>query len=1165
MQIFTLSYRGRLIKTLVIMKLVFLLIILACFKVSASVYAQTITLNEKNAPLAKVFKEIEQQSGYSFFYKNELLKQMQKVTIKIQNGMLDEVLQKCFSNQPLTYEVIDNTIIVKPKEKPMIQKAKDFLKPPLNIKGQVTDTAGHALPGAVIKVKGTNIAVTADDAGEFEIHGVNENEVLIVTYIGYITAEISVSEANTEQVKVILKPNVAALEAVQIVSTGYQDIPKERATGAFTQVDLKTLNRNVGISILDRLEGVTSGLLLNRGLDRGANNPTVSIRGRSTLFANAEPLIVYDGFPYEGAIDQINPADIESISILKDAAAASIWGTRASNGVIVLTSKKGNKNKKLEIGLSSTLTISGKPNLNYIPQISSSEYIDLEQYLFTQGYYDQSISQNYAPVSMAVEIMNKRRNGEISALDSASQINKLKGYDVRSDLKKYIYRPKIYQQYQLNLSGGGENNSYYISGGYDKNLENTVTDNYHRLTFNVNNNVSLLKGKLTLSSGMYLGSSNTYSKYGTYTPYSPYDRLTDEAGNSLPVVSNLRLAYIDTAGNGKLLDWHYQPKDELVPNQHNNVTQYKLKFGINYNIGSGLSASASYQYLNEDGNNKGNYGLDNYYVRDLINTYSSIAGNTVRYGVPLGNVFNQSLTNLKSKIFRAQLTYSKLLMGDHEINAIAGYETNDGRTNSNNQLLYGYQPGTLINGNNLINPLVPYSIYYDPNQSQFLSTAPILNNLINFTQSYYANISYAYRGKYVLSGSARRDESNLFGVKTNQKGVPLWSAGLAWNIDREGFYHIDWLKTLKLRATFGYNGNVDKTLAAFLTSQSYGFTNRFGNVYSTISNPPNPSLTWETVKTWNLGLDFTTQNNRVSVSLDIYKKGAQDLIGNSPISMISGLTEFRGNNANLSTNGVDIEINTKNLINEFRWSTTYLFNYNTDKVTNYKAKQSSNYEIVSGNYNNPLEGYPYYGIFSFPSAGLDATGAPQGYVNGAVSKDYSTILYSLTPASLKYHGSGSPKYFGSVINTFGYKGFELSLNITYKLGYFFRRQNVFSGSSYLYQQANYDRRWKNPGDELITKIPSLVYPQDDLRNTFFNYSEDNVEKGDNVRLQDIKLSYLVLNNILQRLPFKKASVFIYARNLGILWRANKLNIDPDYGTSSIPQPFSCSLGINLNF
>ncbi|WDF77075.1 SusC/RagA family TonB-linked outer membrane protein [Mucilaginibacter sp. KACC 22773] len=1035
----------------------------------------------------------------------------------------------------------------------------------VHITGRVIDSADNKpLPRATIEIKSNQASTTTDEKGNFEIYTGTKQGTLIISFIGYKTIQVSFNENTSWPINIFLPSNQNELKEVNIVSTGYQTLPKERATGAFTFIDKKTINRSVEVNILDRLEGVASGLLLNRGLDRGANNPTISIRGRSTLFANAEPLVVYDGFPYEGAIDQINPADIESISILKDAAAASIWGTRASNGVIVLTSKKGNKNKKMEIGLTSTLTISSKPNLNYIPQMSSSEYIDLEQYLFGQGYYDQSISQIYAPISMAVEIMNKRRDGEISVQDSASQINKMKGYDVRSDLNKYVYRPKIYQQYQLNLSGGGENNSYYISGGYDKNLENTVTNNYNRLTFDVNNNVSLFKGKLTLTSGVYVASTNTNSKYGTYTPYSPYDRLADEAGKSLPVVSNLRIAYIDTAGNGKLLDWHYRPKDELVPNQHNNVTQYKLKFGINYDIGSGLNASVSYQYLNQDGNNRGNYGLDNYYVRDLINTYSSIFGNTVSYGVPIGNVFNKSLTNLKSKIFRTQLTYSKLLSGDHEINAIVGYETNDGRTNSNNQLLYGYQPETLINGNNLINPLVPYSIYYDPNQSQLLSTAPILNNLINFTQSYYANISYGYKGKYILSGSARRDESNLFGVKTNQKGVPLWSAGLAWNIDREKFYHIDWLKTLKLRATFGYNGNVDKTLAAFLTSQSYGFTNRFGNVYSTISNPPNPSLTWETVKTWNLGLDFTTQNNRVSGSLDIYKKDAQDLIGNSPISMISGLTAFKGNNANLSTNGIDIEINTKNLTNEFRWSTTYLFNYNTDKVTNYKAKQSSNYEIVSGNYNNPLEGYPYYGVFSFPSAGLDATGAPQGYVNGAVSKDYSTILYSLTPASLKYHGSGSPKYFGSVINTFGYKEFELSLNITYKLGYFFRRQNVFSGGSYLYQQADYDKRWKKPGDELITKGPSLVYPQDDLRSTFFTYSEDNVEKGDHIRLQDIKLNYQVLSNILQRSPFKKASIFIYARNLGILWRANKLNIDPDYGTTVIPQPFSCSLGINLN-
>ncbi|TRW21081.1 hypothetical protein FMM05_20550, partial [Flavobacterium zepuense] len=281
MQIFTLPHRGRLIKTLLIMKLIVLLIFLACFKVSASVYAQNITLNETNVPLVKVLRQIEKQSGYSFFYKNELLKNTNPVSIHIQDAELVDVLERCFFNQPLSYEVVDNTIIIKPREKTIKQKIKSFLNIPLNIKGRVTDTAGRALPGAVIKIKGTNFAVTADDEGEFEMKGVSEDAVLVVTYIGYITTEVPVSDISESQLRIVLRSNIAELESVNVVSTGYQTIPKERATGAFTQIDTKTINRNVGINILDRLEGVTGGLILNRGLPTtiGANNPKLTIRG----------------------------------------------------------------------------------------------------------------------------------------------------------------------------------------------------------------------------------------------------------------------------------------------------------------------------------------------------------------------------------------------------------------------------------------------------------------------------------------------------------------------------------------------------------------------------------------------------------------------------------------------------------------------------------------------------------------------------------------------------------------------------------------------------------------------------------------------------------------------------------------------------------------------
>jgi TonB-linked SusC/RagA family outer membrane protein len=1132
-----------------------LILLIAFMQAALAANAQKISLSKKNAPLTEVFKELRKQSGYDFLINKDQIKMSRPVTIQVNGTELIDVLDKCFKGQPFTYRVEDKMIVVVDKRPE--QTKVEFLQ--IEVKGRIVGENGQPLVGASVKVKGMNRATKTNEKGEFYLADVDENAILVISYLGYVSKEVAAAATTMESI--ILTIATGKLEEVVVVSTGYQTIPKERATGAFTQIDTKTLNRNVGVNIIDRLDGVTSGVLINRGLP-AANSSKVSVRGRSTIFANAEPLIILDGFPYEGTVEQINPADVSSITILKDAAAASIWGTRASNGVIVITMKEGKRNQKLAIGISSTLTISDIPNLKHKPQLSSSDYIGLEQFLFRNGYYDDNLTNGHSPISFAVEIMNKTKNGEITSADSLKQINELKGNDVRSDIAKYIYRPKIYQQYHLNLAGGSENTRYYLSAGYDKNLENLITNSYDRLTLNAKNNFSFLKDRLEISSDINFTSSNTKSKYDAYSPKTPYERLKGVDGTILSVLGNLRQTYVDTAGNGKLLDWNYRPLEELTPNQHDHRIQYKIKVGVNYRILAGLDLSSNYQYLNERGGNKRDFQQSDYYARNIINQYTSILGNDVTRIVPLGNIQNNDDESTVSKFLRLQLNYKKLIGENHEINALAGYEGSDSRSNINNQFLYGYNPQTLTNANNQINPLIYYPYYYSADFSNQIPTAPTFFQFTNITQSYYTNISYTYKNKYTLSGSARKDESNLFGVNSNQKGVPLWSTGLAWTLNKESFYDVDWLPSLKIRVTYGYNGNVDKTVSGYLTVVNYGFLNEWGNNYSTISNPPNPYLRWEKVKTWNLGLDYSSKNNRISGSIDFYQKNAIDLIGNNPISFQSGVTQFKGNGANLLTKGIDAVINSRNLVGDFQWKTSFLLNYNTDKVTKYDIKQTSNVAIISNNYANPLIGFPYYSIFSFPSAGLDASGSPQGYLNGAISKTYSLITGTLDASQIKYHGSATPKYFGSLINSFGYKNFELSFNLTYKFDYYFRRSQVFSGSLYTYLMADYDKRWQKPGDELTTKIPGLVFPQNDARNTFFNYSEDLVERGDHIRLQDIRFSYQLNVKKLSKTPFKNTSFFIYSQNLGIIWRKNKVNIDPDY-LSSFPQPFSCSLGINL--
>ncbi len=1154
-------------KLLFIMKLATLLLFLSLMQVSAATFGQNLTLREKNISYAKLFFEIRKQTGFNVLVESSEFKTSKKIDANFNNSNIETVMKQVISETELIYIIEEKTIVVKEKEKPtFIQKVKDYFTN-IDVSGRVVDEKGLPLAGATIRIKGTNISVSANDKGEFLLKNVAEDAVLEIGFVGFQWKEVKVAK---ELGEIKLRIFVGNLDEVSVVNTGYQTLPKERSTGSFTVIDNKTINRSIGTNILDRLDGVSSGLIFNPAL--GGNSSKISIHGRSTIFAKADPLIVLDGFPYEGTIDQINPADIESINLLKDAAASSIWGARSGNGVIVISTKRGGQNRKLNIGASSTLTIGSKPDLYYRDQMSSSDLIDLEQYLFSRGAYNFLFDNAYSAVSEAVEIFNQRKLGKLNSIDSASKINNLKNQDVRSDIVQYLFKPKVQQQYQLNFSGGSDNHAFYLSGGYDKNLDNAVSNAFDRITLNASNTFFLLKNRLQISGDISYVSSTT-NIGNSYNPLSSYDKIVDDLGNSLPVVfsaQGLRNSYVDTVGNGKLLDWHYRPKDELKSNFESRNDQVRYKFGINYKIIPSLNVSVNYQLLNERIDDQLNNNQNSFYTRDLINQFSYINGNIVNRVIPTGDILTENLRKVSSKIFRGQINYEKVFSAVHEINAIAGYEGSDARNFINQQTYYGYDDDTRINANGTINPLNSYKWYYGTNSST-ISTSPNLYSTTSINQSFYFNASYIFKQRYILSGSARRDESNLFGVKTNQKGVPLWSAGLAWSVDHEGFFRINWLSKLKLRSTYGINGNIDNTLSAYFTTISNGSTqNLFGHPASNVRNPPNPSLRWEKIKTLNLGIDFALNQNRISGSIDWYVKKSIDLIGNNQIAAQSGILQFKGNGANLATRGVDFLFNSRNLTSSLKWNTNFLFSYNADKVTSYNIKQSSNLNIISGNTQNPLEGYPYYAIFSFPSAGLDSRGAPQGYLNGIISKDYARIRSTLDPSQIKFHGSASPKYFGSVINTFEFKNFELSVNITYKFDYYFRRTSVFAGGNYgsapflNYRLAEFENRWKNPGDELKTKIPALIYPSNLAQYSFFENSEDLIENGDHIRLQDVRLSYNLKSLGTASKIFKSATIFLYARNLGVVWKKTSFSIDPDARSTGIPAVFNGSFGVNLN-
>ena len=1050
----------------------------------------------------------------------------------------------------------------------------------ITLTGRVIDSAGNkALYGATVGIKSSEMKISTNKNGVFTLSAAQSNGTLVISYLGYKTVSIPFDSNNRGPFNIVLASDRGVLKEVDIVSTGYQSLPKERATGSFAQPIKAMYDDRVSTDVISKLNGITSGLLFNSNTTATQSGQLdINIRGRSTIFANDQPLIVVDNFPYSGNIDNINPDDVQSITVLKDAAAASIWGVRAGNGVIVITTKKGHLNQPLKLSLNSNVTIIQKPDLSYNPKyMSSSDYIDVEEFLFKNGKYDSDLSNTttYPFISPVISILARERAGTISPTAASSQINALSNNSLLTDISKYLYQNAVNQQYSFNLNGGDDKTTYYFSAGYDDNLQSQKDNDYDRLTLNSNIAFTPVKN-LQIAVGLNYVQSNTKTDNTISNvlsgKISPYAQLADAKGNPLAVTQNLNAGFIQAAPSMGYLDWSYVPLNDL--GLGDNTTKYsdiRISPTVKYTILKGLNLEGKYQYEQYISNNRDDESQQTYYTRNQINEYSSIDDNGIvnGYNIPLGGILSQSLITVTAYNIRGQIDYSGT-WNKSAINAIAGVEQSQTGTDGNSSAdLYGYDDNTGNYSN--VDLLSTFQLNPHAGYATIPNGAGI-TGLLTRLRSYFGNAAYTYDDKYTFSAGGRIDGSNYFGVATNLKSVPLWSAGAKWDINKESFYHLSWLPELHLRLTYGYNGNLNQNITGVTTFLYNQINSSYtGLTQAGVANIGNPELRWEKAGIGNLGLDFGLKNNVVTGSLEYYKKNGADIIGNESEAPSTGLTTFEGNYASTTGNGFDLQLTSKNINKAFSWFTTLLFSHATDKVTKYNAPIIPSDLITadgaSGN-TYPIAGYPVYGVWSYRWAGLDPTdGDPQGYVNGKISKDYAALKNPASTGDLVYSGPARPQYFGGLNNRFTYKSFSLSINISYKFDYYFRRSALNYSTlftSWLGGNKEFAQRWQKPGDEKTTNVPAMVYPDNQSRDTFYQYSEATVVKGDNIRLQDLNLSYNFDKKVYRNLPFNNIQVFIYANNLGIIWRANKLDLDPDYPTG-YPTPKTLSFGLKINF
>ena len=647
-------------KTLVTSKRLYMLVVLLlvlCISPAVSLAkvtfdAEKITANYKEISLSQLFWEVQKNTDFVFVYSTEDLNFVPKKEINIRDASIEDFMTRVLEGTDLTYTIKENVVVVKkaeqqngsatPRQEPTRTLQNRIQEPQARkIAGKVETTYGEPLPGAFVVELGTLNVVVADSDGNFSIELTNEPATLVVSFVGYMRQEIEVGNAN--QYRIVLEQEINKLE--EVVITGYQTLSKERVTGSFVVVGNDQMNKQVGdVSIMQKFRGLIPGMLVG-------SNDDITIRGKSSLYANQSPIIVVDGFPIESSLSSINPNDVESITVLRDAAAASIWGVRASNGVIIVTTKSQQTERAAQIEFSSTLRISDTPNVGSLRLANSAEYIDYELETLNKGWVDFAKPDDGH--SKVAEIFKRAKDNEISQAQAEQLYDQLRNNNSRSQ-KDLFFRKSLVQQYNISLSKSSGTNTFYSSVNLVDNKSSSIGNQSQYIRFLLKNTTQLFPGIRfsTSVSGLFSkGVSNGVSAYDFMTQI-PYEMFTDTDGNYLP--RNICIPGFSLARNKELMgmgyyDWSTNLKQDM-DNKDNNTTIFspRINLGLNIKIIEGLTFDSKFQYELNSSKSDYFYNENTQTVRHLVNVYTIIRNGEPVYQIPRGPIYDFSESSQNS-------------------------------------------------------------------------------------------------------------------------------------------------------------------------------------------------------------------------------------------------------------------------------------------------------------------------------------------------------------------------------------------------------------------------------------------------------------------------------------------------------------------------------------
>lgn len=1044
----------------------------------------------------------------------------------------------------------------------------------MTVTGEVRDDEGELIPGANVWVKGSTNGTITDIDGKFSLKVVPE-ETIVVSFVGYINAERKVV-ASQKIYNITLKPEAKLLD--EVVVTGYQTISKERATGSFAVVNPKDMEGKLQTNILDRLEGMVAGFT---NISVGGEAAVPTIRGVSTISGNKKPLYVVDGIPYEGDLDAINPADIVNVTVLKDATAASIYGARSANGVIVITTRSG-ESGKTKVSYSGSMKFTPLPDRDYYNYTSSAETVDLMEELY--GYYHNPYNATDRRSTNEVYLLMYQRDaGEITESQYEQAMNVYRNQDRHDQVKEeFLRKAEMTHQHNLSISGGADIYKYALSVNFQQNLPYEKRQSTERLGFNLKNQFNFFKWLRVdvgiLNSNVTKDYDNGFTGESLLNGGQSYRMLRNTDGSPAQWYNNKSQLEIDRLNSLGLQDETYIPLNEIDKKHYNNKSKYwNINIGANIKIIDGLSLDLRYQTETTSLYTKQYSSKDAYEVKTNINDGTIIDKKTgvVTNLMPVGGWVTENRGADNSYTIRAQLNFNKTFFEKHEIQVIAGAERRK-VTNENTYVKkVGYDDQSLsyktINELDLrVRKTGTEAVYGSYSYSDDTAAFTYKDNRY---VSFYGNASYTFNNRLTGTASIRVDQSNLFGTDPKFQYKPLWSAGAHYVI----LNNWKWIDRLVGRMTFGINGNVAKDSGPYMISKDDG-TNYYTNEYqSYISTPPNPSLRWEKTKVYNVAVDFNLLKGRLNGSIEFYNKATVDLLGNQATDPTFGWSKLMLNYGEMRNRGVEISLQSENIrTRDFSWSTNFVFSYNKNKLTKIENAGTSASSYYASLQNR--EGFPMNSLFTIRYAGLDEKGFPQAYkADGSIVKSTS----DLEKEDLEYSGTTVPPYSASLANRFYYKGFDLDFMFVFYGGH--KLRDVAAGYTFTYYPVmNYtgaidrDRLnfWRNPGDENDPDMaPIFLYGKSNNSSSYplWQYADKHIQKGDYIKLRDLSLGYTFPKVWLKKCYVQNLRLSLQIQNLWY-WAANDKNLDPEVwsGTSGSPArgkhiPATYTLGVSLDF